>query len=471
MWIKRRCAEGLLLALAGCSADDGLGGSSDGLPDGGPTPDAIVCSPGEVPGLEGCVPVPPDRCIYLDQVAAGCVDADGDCHVAAPCSGPPAWLLDCQDDRPDVHPEQPEACDGLDNDCDGAVDEDFPVGQGCAVCGRAGKQECSAVDPRAVACSTALGQSEAAPPVPEVCANQQDDDCDEATDEGPCRLDRPVVERTELAVAGSALLLIEAGALVRLDPVAGTSEVLDAGPARWVSGDEHLVAWVKPDPERPCEAPPGGPIRCPAARLFVQPVGESTRDLTGLADLGPPWVHEGAVYWHTVLGDGPVLQRWTLAGGREALFAGEAVSDPGGLAASRIAVRVWEGGRPRVAVRGLDGVRDVRIEGPAPLGRPALSGEWVAWVAEGPALWVVPLEQPRGGFQLTAGTRPLDPPWLLPDRGLAGLFWLDEAGLRQFQAGREALVVPGLTDPARVVVRPDGLWWLAEDGIHQGLAP
>ena len=31
---------------------------------------------------------------------------------------------DCDDEDPDVHPEHPELCDELDNDCDGDVDED-----------------------------------------------------------------------------------------------------------------------------------------------------------------------------------------------------------------------------------------------------------------------------------------------------------------------------------------------------------
>ncbi len=33
---------------------------------------------------------------------------------------------DCDDDDPEVHPAAPELCDGLDNDCDAAVDEDLP---------------------------------------------------------------------------------------------------------------------------------------------------------------------------------------------------------------------------------------------------------------------------------------------------------------------------------------------------------
>jgi competence protein ComEC len=44
------------------------------------------------------------------------------------CLGPPGWVErsgDCDDDDPERHPEASERCDGLDDDCDGQVDEDF----------------------------------------------------------------------------------------------------------------------------------------------------------------------------------------------------------------------------------------------------------------------------------------------------------------------------------------------------------
>ncbi len=49
-------------------------------------------------------------------------DQDGDGHVDV------AWSAlgdDCDDDDPDVRPSATEACDGLDNDCNGATDEGF----------------------------------------------------------------------------------------------------------------------------------------------------------------------------------------------------------------------------------------------------------------------------------------------------------------------------------------------------------
>ena len=43
-------------------------------------------------------------------------EADGDGDGFRGCDG------DCDDDNPLFHPGVTEACDGLDNDCDGVVD-------------------------------------------------------------------------------------------------------------------------------------------------------------------------------------------------------------------------------------------------------------------------------------------------------------------------------------------------------------
>ncbi len=80
-------------------------------------------------------------------------------------------------------PAAAERCgDGTDDDCDGAVDEGFVVGEACAVglgaCARAGVTAC-APGGEGVVCAGEAGAA-----VAERCGDGVDDDCDGATDEG-----------------------------------------------------------------------------------------------------------------------------------------------------------------------------------------------------------------------------------------------------------------------------------------------
>jgi hypothetical protein len=73
-----------------------------------------------------------------------------------------------------------ETCDGIDNDCDGAVDDGFGVGELCSV----GVGECEAIGLTVCALDGAKGCSvSAGAAVDEVC-NGRDDDCDGETDDG-----------------------------------------------------------------------------------------------------------------------------------------------------------------------------------------------------------------------------------------------------------------------------------------------
>jgi hypothetical protein len=111
----------------------------------------------------------PERAAVLEvEYALACSsDADGDGY---PCA------VDCNDADASVHPEQVDACDGLDNDCDGAVDEDFSP-ESCAtgelgICS-AGTSSCQDGAQLCLALES---------PVTEVCDDGLDNDCDGATD-------------------------------------------------------------------------------------------------------------------------------------------------------------------------------------------------------------------------------------------------------------------------------------------------
>jgi PKD repeat protein len=109
-----------------------------------------------------------------------CVDADGDGYCAGNMAG-----MDCNDMDADVHPGAAEKCNGIDDDCDWEVDEDFwgsgNLGNECGkgicfgyyVCGSGGLGE---------ACNSTFRPGDSA----EICDNFLDDDCDGVTDEPDC---------------------------------------------------------------------------------------------------------------------------------------------------------------------------------------------------------------------------------------------------------------------------------------------
>lgn len=162
-----------------------------------------------VPGVEACVdglwsgvcegavgPVEEVCGDGLDNDCNGVVDdplpwyADGDgdgfgddSMMVSTCAAPVGYLReagDCNDADPDINPLADDLCDGIDNNCDGQVDEDFPeVGQACTegagVCAAAGVMTCSP-DGWDLLCSAVAGT-----PGQETC-NGLDDDCDGVVD-------------------------------------------------------------------------------------------------------------------------------------------------------------------------------------------------------------------------------------------------------------------------------------------------
>ncbi len=111
-----------------------------------------------------------------------CTDFDGDGY----CDRREGYD-DCNDNRADIHPGAPEKCDGIDNDCDDLVDEDCPCNPGDKqACGTdvgdcvKGEQHCE--DGRWGECQGGRQPAES-----EDCSDDLDNDCNGAVNDGcPC---------------------------------------------------------------------------------------------------------------------------------------------------------------------------------------------------------------------------------------------------------------------------------------------
>jgi len=126
---------------------------------------------------------------------AACNDDDHDGHPDLYCGGD-----DCDDARPEVNPDQPEACDTLDNDCDGDTDEGFDLGSDPLHCGACGLaclpgQVCSQGD-CAAACAAGL----------EDCGGACVDTQTHLAHCGGCGLPCAVPHAANVCLAGSCLV-------------------------------------------------------------------------------------------------------------------------------------------------------------------------------------------------------------------------------------------------------------------------
>ncbi|MFC1611625.1 PKD domain-containing protein [Myxococcota bacterium] len=122
----------------------------------------------------------PDTCIGWSCLPPSTCedDADGDHYgVGASCAGP-----DCDDADPTVHPGAPERCNGVDDDCDETIDDDWPeLGNACSAgvgqCEASGTMLCT-IDGRDATCDASPGSPET-----ERCGDGMDNDCDGHVDE------------------------------------------------------------------------------------------------------------------------------------------------------------------------------------------------------------------------------------------------------------------------------------------------
>ena len=174
---------------------DGYGDAADTVEDCAPpegyVPDYTDCNDDPMAGGATVNPGADEACNGIDDDCDGSTDEDfpdleTDCTVGTGACAAPGRTVCATDGSGTTCEGTPgtpsrERCNGIDDDCDGETDEDFTdLGTRCTVgtgaCEASGTMVCTA-DARGTECSATEGS-----PGTEVC-NGIDDDCDGATDE------------------------------------------------------------------------------------------------------------------------------------------------------------------------------------------------------------------------------------------------------------------------------------------------
>jgi hypothetical protein len=188
---SQTCDENARGCLSACTSEvDADGDGHDAIDCGGD--DCDDADPRRFPGnVELCDEEHLDEDCDPETYGARDVDQDG-FDDATCCNVESDDTLrcgsDCDDSRPTVHPTAPEACDGLDNDCNGAIDDASlrvycvdADGDGFGDPARPVSTACPGPDLSALCTDCDDLRSARNPGNPEVCDGVPDNDCDSAT--------------------------------------------------------------------------------------------------------------------------------------------------------------------------------------------------------------------------------------------------------------------------------------------------
>jgi hypothetical protein len=127
--IDENC-DGVVESCTACTDLDGDGYSVEGNACG--LVDCDDSDPAVYPGApEICNNNIDNNCDgFTDESCTACTDADSDNYYAEAACGPVGQALDCNDANGNINPGAAELCNGVDDNCDGQVDEGCPVADG-----------------------------------------------------------------------------------------------------------------------------------------------------------------------------------------------------------------------------------------------------------------------------------------------------------------------------------------------------